>query len=151
MKKGIFFLIAMVLSSKVVATTEFIHHWAVGSASVWQTAINFANMCNKDDVQVTLKFWKSDGALLANQPLSAGQATDDNGEIRFNLTPHQSGYVFLEGATVGSHLLTGNASITSEYSDSGLRCLVGGYSINVNTNFPNNPSFSFLINSGKPF
>ena len=150
MKRIVLLLLSITCCSPLIAATKFIHHWAVGSASAWQTAINFANSCNKENVQVTLKFWKSDGSLLVNQALSAGQATDANGAIHFNLAPHQSGYVFFEAATVGSYQ-TGSASITTNYSEAGLRCLVGGYTHNVNTNFANNPSFSFLINSGKQF
>lgn len=150
MKKIILVLALFATSMASYADTKFIHRWVVGSGMVWQTAIHFSNVCNQDDVDVTFKFWKADGTVLANQVLSAGQTTDSNGEISFSLTPHKSGFVFFEAATVQS-TFDGSASVTTSYAEPGVNCLVGGYDINANTSGINNPSWAFIINNGDKF
>lgn len=121
---------AFLLTSNAFAATKNIHQWLAGvGGSGWRTQVHFSNMCPKDDVTVTLKFWKFDGSVLTNTTLSGGDVTDSNGELTIVLGSKQTREVNIASTSFGS-FTTGSAVIKTEYADdaSNKKCLTAGYS-----------------------
>ncbi len=136
-----------------------IHSWEVGGTSNWRTSISFSNMCKHHNAQVKLKFWKSDGTVLANQQvyLIGSQwnvvSTDSNGELIATLLPHEARRVLLQHTFFpGGSSFIGSARITTSYDEPGPRCVTAGYyTWSSGTSSNSGASASFLVNGGHRF
>lgn len=146
MKRFVILLSLLLGSANAVAGSHNIHSWLVGTSANWRTFINLTNSCNQDDVQVTVKFWTSDGAVLTNKAVSSTETTDANGEISFTLTPRESKLLSMDYRYFSAYT-HGSARVSTSYTEPGTRCLVGGYYSNTTTALSN----SYIMNNGKRF
>jgi hypothetical protein len=137
----------LVVSTASLASTKHIHNWKAGKNQNWHSAVIMSNVCHDDSVEATVKLWSSSGSELANKSLSSGIVTDGNGEVTYNLAPHESVHIQISGANFSTYTF-GSGSVTSSYQQSGVECLVAGYHSYYSVN---GTSHSFIMNDGNPF
>ena len=153
MNRSLLMSALLMVAASVNAQTENVHDWRVGSSAGWGTEITVTNACNNDSVDVVMKLWTDDGQVFANRQLSASQFTDANGEVAFHLTPHQSAHLSIAYTHLPTYT-SGNASVTTYYAESGVKCLVGGYRMGitkVGAPHPYGLCLSYLLNGGDEF
>jgi hypothetical protein len=149
MKKILALATVVGLTTSLWADSQNIHRWVAEPVAEWRTHIKLTNACNQDSVEAILKFWNSDGTLLANKQISSSDSTSASGEIILSLSPHQTKGVLFDFNYFPAY--EHGSGIVTAKTASGVKCLTGAYVHESSKANANGKALGYRFNNGENF